>query len=152
MFPYAGYIERRFDQAGANLSSEQAVQKITVKWQKALRKDRIAEALRFLQDALIETRVMMVRTPKHDQADIAALLQLVQGCGGLYTQICLKGIPRRKGDVHRARVLLPVKSKKVLPGRKHLKFEEVAIRKIQDRLYDCEELSALLRPRILNGA
>jgi hypothetical protein len=69
VLPNILYSERVTDYPGTNLLAKQTVQPIVVKGQCALREDRIAGFLKVVEYLVIETRVVMIWTAKHHNAD-----------------------------------------------------------------------------------
>src|ERR1700741_3167909 len=76
--PHVGDIERMLDYTGAHLFSEQALQQVLVERERALRKDRVAELLKLVQNFVIQSGVMMIGAAQHHDTDAVFTLELIE--------------------------------------------------------------------------
>src|SRR5579872_5060728 len=100
VFPGVGNVEWATDDAGAHFFAEQAFQQIFVNRQSVLRKNRVPEFLELVEDLVIQTRVVMIGAPEHDDADAIFPLELIEDLASFTANTCLVILERGKSRLN----------------------------------------------------
>src|SRR5579864_4470637 len=70
-------IQRTADHACANFFPKKAVQQILVQRKSVLREDRISKLLELVQDLMVESRIVVIRSAEHDNSNAVLVFKLV---------------------------------------------------------------------------
>ena len=77
------------DDPGPDFVPEDPIQEVRVDRQRVLRKDRVAELLEFIQDAVVQPRVMNIRTALNDHTQPVLAFEPVESLAGLSAKVPL---------------------------------------------------------------
>src|ERR1700757_383285 len=81
------------------LSAEQPLEQILVEREQALREDGISELLQFIENPLVQARVVMIGTTEHHQPNSTALFEVIESPASLPAQVVFKFMPFLKSNV-----------------------------------------------------
>src|SRR5947207_15771638 len=127
VLPCLSAAERAADDPGAYLLSEEPLQQVLVQGQCILREDGIAQLLKLIHYFVVETRIVMVRPPKHDNADAVFRLKLVKNLSRPPTDAGFVILHALETNFDCAVVLFVGQTRNRLPGLQHLIRKQFAV-------------------------
>src|SRR5579885_1065010 len=78
ILPRVTDIKRAGDHASADFVAEEALEHVLVNWQRVLRKDWIPQLLEFVENLVVQARIVVIRTPYHNDSNAVFALELIQ--------------------------------------------------------------------------
>src|SRR5262249_1502307 len=128
------------DHAGTDFVSEEPLQNVFIHGQSALREDGIAQFLELFHDLVIESGIVMVWPPEHDDADTILALKLIEHFARLPAQSSLVILQRFESSLDGTLIFLFRNTKDWRPGFKHLVSKQLAVGKVQNRIEICNSI------------
>ena len=122
------------DHPGPNLVAEQALQQVFVQRQRALRKDRVAELLKFVENFMVQAGVVMIGPAEHHNADAVLAFKFVEHIARLVPHLALICFQRFVPGLNRALVLFWRQAEQRLERGEHLVREQFAILQVENRV------------------
>ena len=120
------------DDAGPHFLSEQALQQIFIERQRTLRKDRITELLKLVQNLVIESRIVMIGPPSITMPMRSSHSNSSSTSRALL-RIRLVFFERLESGLDCALVFLATGRKRI-ESREHLKRQQLPVLEIQHRV------------------
>ncbi len=123
VLPGVSDVERTADHACPHLIAKEPFEHVFVDRESVLRKNGIAEFLKLIQDFMVKSRIVVVGTSQHDDADAVILFQLIKHLSGALANASFVFFQSRKSGFHRAVVFLKRQTEHWLPHLQHLMSE-----------------------------
>src|SRR5215472_17459846 len=120
IFPRVIDFERAADHTGSDLLAKKPFEQILIDWKGVLRKDGVTEFLEFVENLVIESRIVVIWACQHDDANAVFAFKLIEDLPRTLANTGFVFAQRGESRFHGAIIFLRRKPEDGLPSLEHL--------------------------------